>query len=279
MIRRILATLALLVPLAVVGSTQALAPAAAVEPTRHLITNLHSSTAPAGLGYDVFDTGAYPSTVNALPDGVQAMVWLGQKCPTPIDATFRAKVDALAGNPKVFGYYLSDEPHIADCPGGPAALATRADYIRAVHPAARTFIVLSRQADMRPFAPAKTHVDLIGLDPYPCSVSNPQCDLDKIGQRVGWATSAGIPVAAIVPTFQAFGQEKLASPYYLLPTADQMQAMLAEWREHIPHPVLDYTYGWGNQSSSNPTLTDSPALQQVMADHIAGRLSTDTGCQ
>lgn len=29
-----------------------------------------------------------------------------------------------------FGYYLSDEPHIADRPGGPSALTSRASYLR-----------------------------------------------------------------------------------------------------------------------------------------------------
>ncbi|HEY3004573.1 MAG TPA: hypothetical protein VGJ44_19655 [Kribbellaceae bacterium] len=238
--------------------------------TKHFITNLRGSTAPFSFGYNVADRGAYPSLVNALPTGVQALVWLGQKCPTPADSTFKAKVDALVGNPKVFGYYLSDEPHIADCPGGPAALASRADYIRrATGGKQRSFIVLSRVVDFKPFAPANSHVDLVGLDPYPCSIAHPECDLTKIGARVSAAQSAGISLGAIVPVYQAFGQERTDSHYYNLPTATQEKAMLAEWKRLVPAPVLDYTYGWGNQSSSNPTLVDTTALQKVFASFFA----------
>lgn len=264
--RRLVGLLAAALLLAAATCTVGVAAAGETPQTAHFISNLKGSTAPAGLGYDVFDTS--PSGVSRLPDGVRGLVWLGQKCPTAADATFKATVDALAANPRVFGYYLSDEPHIADCPGGPAALKTRTDYIRSKS-SQLTFIVLSRQVDVAPFAPANTGVHLVGLDPYPCSVANPQCDLRKIGERVGWADAAGIPRAQLVPTFQVFGQENIAGGYYRLPTADQLRAMLAEWARFLPAPVMDYSYSWGNQSSSSPTLVDAPHLQAVMAEHNA----------
>lgn len=236
--------------------------------TKHFITNLHGSTAPKALGYNVFDTGV--SSVATLPTGVQGLVWLGQKCPTPADATFRATVDKLAANPKVFGYYLSDEPHIGDCPGGPAALASRADYIRSrTKGAQKSFIVLSKVTDYGPFRPAASHVDLVGIDPYPCSTASPTCPVSKITDKVTAARQAGIPLAAIVPVLQTFGQQNISGGYYRLPTATQMQAMLAEWHRLVPTPVMDYSYGWGHQTSSNPTLVDSSALQRVMAAHNA----------
>jgi hypothetical protein len=255
----------LLAGLAVVltGSPGA-APAQAQTPTRHFLTNLKGSTAPFSLGYTLADTGS-ASVVNTLPTGVQAVFWLGQKCPAPADATFKAKINSLASNPKVFAYYLSDEPHIADCPGGAAALRSRADYIRSVSGGRqKSFIVLSKVADYQAFAPAKSHVDLIGLDPYPCSIAHPQCDLSKIGEKVNAARSAGVPLSAIVPVYQAFGQERTASHYYNLPTATQEHAILTEWHRLVPAPVMDYTYGWSNQTSANPTLVDSPALQRVL---------------
>lgn len=262
--------LGLLTSLAVVltGSSGA-APAQAQTPTRHFLTNLKGATMPFSLGYTLADKSSV-SALSALPTGVQAVFWLGQKCPAPADATFKAKIDALASNPKVFAYYLSDEPHIADCPGGPAALRSRAEYIRAVSGGRqKSFIVLSKVADYKAFAPANSHVDLIGLDPYPCSVPHPQCDLSKIGEKVNAALSAGIPLPAIVPVYQAFGQERTTSHYYNLPTATQEHAILTEWKRLVPSPVMDYTYGWSNQSSANPTLVDSPALQKVFATFFA----------
>jgi hypothetical protein len=249
------------------GSVQAQTPT-----TKHFISNLKGSTAPFAFGYNVADRSYYPSVVNSLPSGVQALVWLGQKCPTAADSTFKAKVDALRGNPKVLGYYLSDEPHIADCPGGPAALASRADYIRRSSGGTqKSFIVLSKVADYKPFSPAYSHVDLVGLDPYPCSIAHPECDLTKISAKVSAARSAGIALAAIVPVYQGFGQENATSHYYNLPTTTQEKAMLAEWKRVVPSPVMDYTYGWSNQSSSNPTLVDSSGLQKVFASFFAAQ--------
>ena len=70
---------------------------------------------------------------------------------------FKASVRRLAANKKVFGYYLSDEPHIGDCPGGPAALRSRAKFIAAASQGRqRSFVVLSERADYRAFRPAVT---------------------------------------------------------------------------------------------------------------------------
>src|SRR3954470_2249847 len=236
------------------GGAQAEAQTGAQTPTRHFVANLKGATAPFSLGYTLADNSSF-SSLSTLPTGVQSVFWLGQKCPTPADSTFKAKVDALASNAKVFAYYLSDEPPIGACPGVPAALRSRADYIRAASGGRqKSFIVLSKVADYKPFAPASSHVDLVGLDPYPCSIAHPQCDLSKIGEKVAAARSAGVPLTAIVPAYQAFGQERTTSPYYNLPTATQEHAILTEWKRLVPSPVMDYTYGWGNQSSANPTL-------------------------
>ncbi|GAA3103821.1 hypothetical protein JOF29_003545 [Kribbella aluminosa] len=238
-------------------------------PARHFIANLKGATTPFALGYNLADKSSV-SSLSLLPAAVQSVFWLGQKCPKPADSTFKATVDALASNPKVFAYYLSDEPHIGDCPGGPAALRSRADYIRAAsHGRQKSFVVLSKVTDYKPFAPASSHVDLVGLDPYPCSTAHPQCDLGKIGEKVSAARSAGVPPAAIVPVYQAFGQERTTSHYYNQPTASQEHAMLMEWKRLVPAPVMDYTYGWSNQSSAAPTLVDSPALQKVFATFFA----------
>lgn len=239
-------------------------------PTKHFIVNLQGSKAPAQLGFDVFDINAGSWALDALPPGVQGLVYVGQKCPTPADRAFKATVDKLAKSSKVYGYYLSDEPHIGDCASGPSALASRADYIRnATSGRQKSFIVLSQPQDYRPFRPALTHVDLVGLDPYPCSVAHAQCDLSKVGEKVQAATSAGILVNQIVPVYQAFGQTGTSDHYYNLPTVEQMRGLLAAWGKWVPNPQMDYTYSWGNQSSSNPTLVNSQPLQKLFQQQFA----------
>ncbi|HET9828699.1 MAG TPA: hypothetical protein VFQ11_09345 [Nocardioidaceae bacterium] len=236
----------------------------------HFVTNLHGEVqAPRSVGFTIFDTGASVEQIAALPQGIRALVWLGQKCPTPADAAFRATVQRLATNPKVFGYYLSDEPHVADCPGGATALASRASFVRAASAGTQvSFIVLSRVEDYVAFRPTVSRVSLVGLDPYPCSVAHPTCAPSLIDEKVN-AAVASFARSRIVPVYQAFGQSATASPYYNLPTTAQMSTMLARWTALVPSPAMDYTYGWGHQGSSNPTLIDSAALQGVLRSYFA----------
>ena len=246
------------------------APALGDTTEHHFIVNRDGSNAPQRLGFNVFDTGASRADIRAIPEGVVALVWLGEKCPTPADAAFRRTVDRLSNHPKVFGYYLSDEPHVADCPNGPRALASRARYVRrASNGRQHSLIVLSDREDYRPFRPAVTRVSMVGLDPYPCSVAHPRCKLAKINEAVNGALRGGIPLSAIVPVYQAFGQAGTDSPYYQLPRPRQLKSILRRWRELVPRPPMDYTYGWGHQGSSNPTLVDSPRLQQVLSRYFA----------
>lgn len=244
----------------------------AATTTNHFITNLGGVVAgPRRTGFTIFDTGDSLRDVRALPDTVKALVWLGQKCPTPADKSFRTTVGRLARSPRVFGYYLSDEPHVADCPEGPAALATRSAFIRKVSGGRQeSFIVLSDDEDYSPFRPAITGVSMVGLDPYPCSVAHPSCEIRQINEAVGLATSRGIQLRRIVPVYQAFGQQNTDSHYYNLPSPTKERAMIARWASLVPHPRMDYTYGWGHQDSANPTLTDSPGLKKTFRSYFAG---------
>jgi hypothetical protein len=255
-------------------SSQAGARTTLPKPTtsNHYVANLHGAvTAPRRIGYTIFDTGDSRADVRALPRHVRALVWLGEKCPTPATDEFRATVRHLATSRKVFGYYLSDEPHIADCPGGPAALASRASYIRQVSGGRqKSFVVLSDDEDYRPFRPAVTHLSMIGLDPYPCSIAHPTCEFRQINEAVASATAKGIPAGRLVPVYQAFGQRRTDDHYYNLPSADQMRTMIRRWATLLPHPPMDYTYGWGHQDSANPTLVDSTGLRRLFSAYFHG---------
>jgi hypothetical protein len=263
-------TMALAGALVLVGGP----PAGAATTDNHYISNLDDSTAPKKLGFTIFDTGSSRAEIAALPDGVRALVWLGEKCPTRADAAFRRTVDRLAHKARVFGYYLSDEPHVDECPGGPAALATRARYIRrASGGTQRSFIVLdkhnSNYKDYTAFRPQVTRVSLVGLDAYPCNVDSATCEFSKINERVNAATKRNFPLRKIVPVYQAFGQENTSDPYYRLPTAQELNRILARWAKLVPNPRMDYTYSWGNQGSANPTLKDSEPLKNVLQTYFA----------
>src|SRR5690348_13579862 len=116
--------------------------------TLHYVSNTHGDwPAAARLGYNLVDLGPDTKAIDALPAGLRALVWLGNLDNTSCTPgyswdRFTAAVDRLAGNPKVFGYYLSDEPHPAVCPQAVAHLRQRADYVRARDPNQKSFIVV-----------------------------------------------------------------------------------------------------------------------------------------
>src|SRR5580700_7349635 len=107
-------------------------------------------------------------------------------------------------------------------PGLAANLKAEADWIHANVPGAKTFMVEENMsADTSPtfiYSPANTGIDLFGLDPYPSNINVPNnYDLNIIPAAVSAAETAGVPLADIVPVYQAFGGGGYAS--WIVPTA------------------------------------------------------------
>jgi hypothetical protein len=123
--------------------------------------------------------------------------------------------------------------------------------------------------------PGLTHVDLIGIDPFPCHVLD-GCDMSKIDLGVQRAIDGGIPLSQIVPVLQTFGQscgDRMR--FYREPSADELEELLARWASLVPHPAFDFTYTWRSAGPACPALDVSsggshPNLQEVMRDHNGG---------
>ena len=263
----------------------------AATATAHFTVNLRGSyTTARSMGFNVFDVSGSTSNpasvktkLNALPAGSKAMIWvgnLGKKSGVQgfTRAQFQAQVNALATDPRVFGYFIADEPHPILFPTVVAEIRARADYLRAKAPAQKSFIVVldgskycngTLGCEYAALAPSKSHVDVVGVDSYPCHLGAP-CDFTKIPQRVNAAIKAGIPRGQIAPVYQSFGQEGATNPYYRTPTAAELQKMLDTWKANLPAPVMDYAYSWGIQTSSPQALINHPELQRVARAHNAG---------
>jgi len=243
-------------------------PAPGSPTTLHYTANEDGSyAAPASVGFNVHDTGPDRATIDALPNNGKALVWLGEKCPSGLSGSFTAAVNALGGDARVFGYYLSDEPDPASCPQGPANVAAETDYIHAHASGQRSFVVVDdTPGAWAAYAPAHSHLDLVGLDPYPCRTDTSGCDLSMIDSAVARAEAAGIAQGIIVPTFQTFG----GASAWVMPTPTQLQSILAEWAKVVPAPVLDYSYSWGCQGGSlSDCLQNHPEAQAVIQAHNA----------
>src|SRR5205823_3981074 len=113
-------------------------------------------------------------------------------------------------------------------------------------------------------------IDLYGLDPYPCRVDLNGCDYAMIPAAVSAARTAGIPLASIVPVYQAFGGGGWIDDTggsYQLPTADEETQILSSWASVVPSPVFDYAYSWGTQNGDTALSNSPPELLQVFAGH------------
>jgi len=216
---------------------------------------------PGTVGFNLADVSD-KSTLDALPTGVLGLVWLGA-C-GGATAAFRTQAGAFAGDPKLFGFYITDEPDPSSCPA-PAIQAEDA-WIHANVPGARTFAILQNlgpdsSPDFTAYTPAGTGLDLIGLDPYPVTSAGPP-DYGEIAAYAAAARAAGWPANRIVPVYQAFGGGSEGD--WVLPTPAQERLMLADWAAVTPAPVFDYAYSWGSQDGDT-ALAQSPALQAVFA--------------
>jgi hypothetical protein len=222
--------------------------------------------APGVDGFNLADVSS-AAEADTLPAGVLGLVWLGDT--SGVTPSFVSTVNAAIGDPKVYGFFLADEP-------GPdvsaANLKAEADYIHSVDPGAVTFITLyNNGTPTNPsysFNAANTDIDLFGLDPYPVRpwFTN-GVDYSVIGDAVNAAEAEGIPQNALVPVYQAFGGGQYTS--YTLPAVAQEQTILSTWGQYLPNPAFDMAYSWGVQDGDT-ALVDDPSLQAVLAAHNAG---------
>ncbi|MFA1539870.1 hypothetical protein [Actinomadura monticuli] len=260
-------------PLATPGS-----PAAEPHRTRRIALNTQPADYPRlqALGYDLVDVRADPSLVADVPAGMQALLWVGNFTCGDFELgwdAFERAVQRFGRDPRVYGWYLSDEPNAGDCPEVAAEIRRRAAYVKANAPGQVSFISLT-DWPMKPLTPKRVGVDLVGLDPYPCkgsSETREHCDIGAIDRMVRMADAAGIPRTRVAPVLQTFGQGcSKGDKKYWLPTRAQFREILARWDRLTPRPPLEISYSWGRQDEwACPTLADAtggahPDLQSLM---------------
>lgn len=260
---------------AICGSACTDARGSAPPVRRHYVANstvsMSGDYAPARLGFTIADVSTRQQ-LDRLPAGVEALVYVGSCRGT--DREFTSRVGEFVGQPKVFGFYLMDEPDPQNCPA--ANLAQESAWIHQHVPHAVTFIVEQNLSSSKTptyrggYNLANTGVDLFGLDPYPCRSELSGCDSTMVGRFVAAAEAFGIPRSAIVPVFQAFGGGQWVDDgggSYRLPDPAQARELLAAWEREVPHPAFDFVYSWGSQRGDTALETAPPSLQQVFAAH------------
>ena len=119
---------------------------------------------PGAAGFNLADVSSV-DVLNAMPAGVKGLVYVGTT--DGATASFQATVSAFEGNPKLYGFYLADEPG----PGLAANLKAESDWIHSHMPGAQTFTVLMNMGSAEnpdysnTYNSENTHIDQFGLDP------------------------------------------------------------------------------------------------------------------
>jgi hypothetical protein len=246
--------------------------------------NRHGQYLPAKAGFNLADVSS-AMQLRALSADIKGLVWVGQ-C-NGVDESFQRAVQPFIGDPKVFGFFLMDDPDprrtfkdgrfFVPCTAD--NLKAESDWVHDHVPGAFTFIVLMNLSSSKApsfentYSPSNSHVDLFGLDPYPCRSELNGCDYEMIDRYVAAATSWGIPISRIVPFYQSFGGGEWVDDFggqYVLPTADQAHQILERWNKYVEAPLFDAVYSWGVQRA-DAALESAPALQEVFLLHNHAR--------
>ncbi|OBQ71080.1 calcium-binding protein (plasmid) [Mesorhizobium loti] len=234
-----------------------------------------SATDVATAGFNLVDVSSVDE-LNALPAGTKGLVWLDEA--NGATSSFIDKVTPFIGNPKVFGFFLVDEPDPTGKWGTYATadnLKAESDWIHTHLPGAKTFITMMNMGSSadpdfsNTFNPANTHIDYYGVDPYPVRTGTSTVDYNMIDRTVAAAVASGVPLSQIVPVYQTFGGGNYTTDtggQYVLPSVAQEQTMLDHWAKVAPSPAFDYAYAWGSQQGDT-ALGDSPELQALFQQH------------
>lgn len=230
--------------------------------------------APRRYGFTMADVSTRRQ-LRAMPPGVKALVYLGT-C-RGVDRQFVAQARPFVRRPRVFGFYVIDEPDPETCP--PATLKQESKWLHEHAPGKRTFIIVKNLASSRQpsYLGGYTHrnsgIDLFGVDPYPCRSELHGCNMGMVAAYVRAAEASGIPRSRMVPVYQAFGGgewEDDGGGHFVLPTPTEARELLRRWATLVPDPVFDFVYSWGQQRGDRSLVTASRALKHVFAAHNRG---------
>lgn len=233
---------------------------------------------PARAGFNVADVSQTHDLAAVGPD-ISVLVWVGL-C-HGVDETFMRIVNAYAQTPRLFGFYLMDDPDPRPTASvsnaahacSVANLRAEVDWIHDHVPGAQTIIVIMNLGDAShpsfrdSYEPTLSHIDLFGLAAYPCRTELRGCDQDVIDRYVAAATEAGIPTDCIVPIYQTFGGggwKTDTGGNYAMPTVQQAADILSRWHQLVPTAKLDMAYSWGAQKG-DAALETAPELQALFA--------------
>jgi len=239
-------------------------------PYRYMFHTGSNQRGAAALGFNLLDVDA-KAEADALPPGARGLYWLGDYLNAPTcdwekpDATVAAKVRAAKGDPKVWGYYFSNEPDPYGCPAAVEQHRARARLIESIDPDARTYLSLdmnSREHALDQLPRWRGVADEVGLNPYICFRGRPRCDFAWLDRVIAAANLAGLAYFGHVQAFQV--------EEWRWPSPAELTAMLDRWARSRQQGYAVFTWSWGGSA-----LLDRPRLVRVLERFNASGRSSE----
>jgi len=217
---------------------------------RYIFSSDSAPTAVASHGWNLLDVSSQ-SAADQLPGRTRGMMYMGDydnsTCDWEVsDIELTAKVAAMAGDPKVAGYYFSDEPDPHACPTAPGQHRARSQLIHSLDPGNKMTVMTmdsnSGHASLDQIPLWVGAADYVGLDPYPCYHGAP-CKYAWINAIIEAADRAGLSYWGVVQAFQ--------DSTWRWPTAREERHMLCQWANSRESGYVVFSWTWAGQSLSN----------------------------
>jgi hypothetical protein len=223
---------------------------------RYIYNSDSAVVAAAAAGWNLIDVGS-KAAADALPRGIRGLVWVGDydnsNCSWELSDAALQRETAGGGDPKVAGYFFSDEPDPDACPGAPAQHRARSQLLHRLDPGKLTVMVMDTNSGARSLAQIPSWVgaaDYVGLDPYPC-YQHKSCDYSWIDAVIAAANRAHLRYWGVV---QAFDDDT-----WRWPTAGEARHMLRQWKRSRQSGYMVFAWRWAGRS-----LVTRPALLAVL---------------
>jgi hypothetical protein len=229
---------------------------------RYIYNSDSAAVAVAAAGWNLIDVGS-KAAADALPRGVRGLVWVGDydnsSCSWELSDAALQQETAGGGDPKVAGYFFSDEPDPDACPNAPAQHRARSRLLHRLDPGKLTVMVMDTNSGSRTLAQIPSWVgaaDYVGLDPYPC-YQHKACDYAWIDTVIAAANRAHLRYWGVV---QAFDDDT-----WRWPTPAEAQHMLGQWRRSRQSGYMVFAWRWAGRS-----LAGRPGLLAVLKRYNRG---------
>ena len=214
-------------------------------------------------GYNLIDVSS-KNEADSTPAGTRGLVWLGDydntTCDWEVDdATVTANVRAMAGDPKVAGYFFANESDPFGCPEAISEHRARNALIKSLDPEKFTLITVdsnSGAGTLRQIPMWAGAADYIDYNPYIC-YQGKACDFAWLDTILAAAEQAGTPYFVAL---QAFGDAE-----WRWPTAAEEKQMLDRLKTSGASGYMTFSWNWNN----DPLLEHPDVLDQIKQFNLA----------